>query len=247
MDHRWDDGLRQEHARQAEQRRYGRGRIERDSAVERRDRLAASRRHTNRSPWEIGADHYDQRDLYTLNSHSEDDGYGVGPSYHPEEGSYAYHRDVLPPEPRRPPLHPGAEPTMYEREAWPWLNYYDRAQRNDAERGVWRAVRDEAGALMGRLGLRPHELRGPKGWWRADDAIREDVCEALAYDAILDARDIEVEVKDAEVWLRGTVADRAQKRRAEDLAERIPFVVDVHNRLSLRRDDDTAFASPVPA
>lgn len=46
----------------------------------------------NKSPWEIGASHWNQRDLYTQNARLDDGGYGLGPSSHPEEGSYAYPR-----------------------------------------------------------------------------------------------------------------------------------------------------------
>jgi hypothetical protein len=249
MDHRWDDSLRQEHGRRAEQSRFAARAIERDPDVERRDQLAEARRRVHLSPWEIGEAHWDQRDLFTRNAQSNDEGYGEGPSYHPEEGSYAYRRDVVPRAEHRAPMRVGGdEPTLYEREAWPWLNYYDRVQPDDEERGVWRAMKHEAATLVGKLTGHPDERRGPKGWRRADDTIREDVCEALAYTERLDARDIEVEVKDAEVWLKGTVRDRFEKRLAEDLAEHVRGVVDVHNRLRLRKDDDDmSFTSPVPA
>src|SRR4051794_29447839 len=62
--------------------------------------------------------------------------------------------------------------------------------------------------------------RGPRGYERSSDRIREDVCEWLTDDDELDASDIEVEVERGIVILSGSVADRAQKRRAEDIAER---------------------------
>jgi hypothetical protein len=253
MDHRWDDSLRQEHGRRAEQSRFGTRRIERDRDVERRDRLEAARRASghprgNKSPWEIGAAHWDQRDLYTRNSDVSDSGYGRGPSYHPKEGSYAYHRDVVPPSAPAAPLEPGDEPTLYEREAWPWLHYHERMQPLDAEHGLWGRMKHEASSLFGKLTGHPHVHGLPRGWWRADGAIHDDVCDALAYAGDLDAREIEVEVKDAEVWLRGTVRERAQKRLAEELTENVRGVVDVHNRLTVRKDDDDlALSAPVAA
>lgn len=55
----------------------------------------------NKSPWQIGASHWDQRDLYTQNARTDDGGYGLGPAIHPEEGSYAYPpRAGAPAEPR---------------------------------------------------------------------------------------------------------------------------------------------------
>jgi hypothetical protein len=248
MDHRWDDMLHGDRRRRAEESRYGTSTIERDEDVERRDQLALarSRARLNKSPWEIGAAHWDQRDLYTRNSRVDDAGYGRGPSIHPEEGSYAYHRDDIVPESVR---LGGEGPNLYEREAWPWLNY-ERVQPipDDEGSGVWGRVKHEASRVVGAITGHPHVHKGPKGWRRADDAIREDVCEALAYDEHLDATDIEVTVKDSEVTLEGTVVDRSQKRRAELLAERVRAVHDEHNRLTIRKaDDDMSFTSPVPA
>ena len=50
-------------------------------------------------------------------------------------------------------------------------------------------------------------------------------------DPHLDAAEIEVEVKDGEVTLSGTVDSREAKRHAEDVAEQATGVKDVHNRL----------------
>jgi hypothetical protein len=214
MDHRWDEMLQAEHRRRVEQSRYEKGQIARDPDVERRDQLELARRRVNKSPWEIGAAHWDQRDLYTTNDRTDEAGYARGPSVHPDVGSYAYHRDEVPPKSER---RSADGPSLYEREAWPWLNY-ERVQK------------------------------GPKGWLRADEAIREDACEALAYHPYLDASDIEVDVRAGEVTLSGTVKNRASKRLAETLVETVRGVHDVHNRLTIRKDDDDlAFTAPIPA
>jgi hypothetical protein len=73
--------------------------------------------------------------------------------------------------------------------------------------------------------------RGPKGFQRSDDRILEDVCELLSEHPDVDASEITVEVQDGEVTLAGTVADRYQKRAAEDVADEVFGVRDVHNRL----------------
>ena len=73
--------------------------------------------------------------------------------------------------------------------------------------------------------------RGPRGYRRSDERIREDICDMLTDDPYLDASNIEVTVKECEVTLSGTVNSREDKRRAEDLIERISGVRDVHNTM----------------
>jgi hypothetical protein len=72
---------------------------------------------------------------------------------------------------------------------------------------------------------------GPKNYARTDERILEDVCDELTEDPILDASEVEVKVADGEVTLSGTVEDRAEKRRAEDDADRIIGVRHVQNNL----------------
>src|SRR5262245_33897231 len=81
----------------------------------------------------------------------------------------------------------------------------------------------------------PHSGKGPKGYQRSDERIREEVNDALTRDGDLDASEIMVEVKDAEVTLEGTVIDRHAKRLAEDLSEDVRGVRDIHNRLRIPR------------
>ena len=75
--------------------------------------------------------------------------------------------------------------------------------------------------------------RGPKGYKRADDRIREDVNEELTRHPDIDASEIEVQVQNGEVTLTGKAEDRHQKRLAEDIAERCSGVTDVHNQLKV--------------
>lgn len=79
-----------------------------------------------------------------------------------------------------------------------------------------------------------HFGKGPRGYQRSEDRIREDVCERLAYDSHLDASDIEVKVEGHEVVLTGTVRSRAEKRHAEDLVESIMGVHNVENRIRVQ-------------
>jgi len=77
--------------------------------------------------------------------------------------------------------------------------------------------------------------RGPKGYARSDERIREDVCERLSDNDEVDASDIEVTVREREVTLEGSVETRRMKHIAEDLADSVSGVDDVHNRLTVRK------------
>lgn len=78
--------------------------------------------------------------------------------------------------------------------------------------------------------------RGPQGYQRSDDRIREDVNERLTWHGELDATHINVSVENGEVTLEGKVEDRQQKRTAEDCAYEVSGVKDVHNRLGIDRN-----------
>jgi len=82
---------------------------------------------------------------------------------------------------------------------------------------------------------REHRGRGPKGYRRSDERIKEDVNDRLSDDYYLDASDVEVAVENMEVTLTGTVRNRNDKRRAEDLAESVSGVTNVENRLRVKQ------------
>jgi osmotically-inducible protein OsmY len=89
-----------------------------------------------------------------------------------------------------------------------------------------------------------HAGRGPKGYRRSDERIKEDVNDLLTADDHIDASEIEVDVRDAVVSLSGTVSDRSAKRRAEDVAERAAGVKDVMNQLRVERSPASAPMRP---
>lgn len=77
--------------------------------------------------------------------------------------------------------------------------------------------------------------RGPKGYKRSRERILDDVSERLTRHPDIDATDMEVDVQDDVVVLRGRVYDRQQKRMAEDVAESVSGVRDVRNELDVER------------
>jgi len=61
------------------------------------------------------------------------------------------------------------------------------------------------------------------------------VNDRLSDDYYLDASEVEVTVENTEVTLTGTVNNRNDKRRAEDLAESVSGVTNVENRLRVKQ------------
>jgi osmotically-inducible protein OsmY len=92
-----------------------------------------------------------------------------------------------------------------------------------------------------------HRGRGPRGYTRSDERIREDVCDRLSDDWRIDASDIEVQVQGGEVTLTGTVDDRQLKRRAEDVAEEISGVRNVQNNLRIQGQQRQATSAALGA
>ncbi len=82
----------------------------------------------------------------------------------------------------------------------------------------------------------PYTGVGPRNYKRSDERICEDVSARLTEHGWIDASDIDVNVDNGEVTLTGTVDSRATKRLAEDIADSVPGVRDVHNRLTFRRE-----------
>jgi osmotically-inducible protein OsmY len=94
---------------------------------------------------------------------------------------------------------------------------------------------DESGrnSRMNRLNPGGQRGKGPKGYVRSENRIKEDVYERLTEDDKLDATNVDVQVQSDTVILSGTVQSREEKRRAEDLVERIPGVRNVENRIHI--------------
>ena len=112
-----------------------------------------------------------------------------------------------------------------------WNTRYSHSSSpSPMDRNLWSA--DE-----GRMGFGDQRWgRGPKGYQRSDSRIHEEVCDRLTYSNV-DAENIEVAVASGEVTLSGSVRDRWDKRRAEDLVEEVAGVREVHNSIRVTRDD----------
>lgn len=128
----------------------------------------------------------------------------------------------------------------------------DRRPRHE-ERTWFDRARDEVSSWMGdqdalhrREADGAHRGRGPKGYRRSDERIREDVSDRLTDDSWLDAHGVEVTVADGDVTLSGTVRSREDKKRAEALAESVTGVDNVQNNLRIDRGTGaTATTAPL--
>jgi osmotically-inducible protein OsmY len=126
----------------------------------------------------------------------------------------------------------------------------DRDYNFNNNRDWWNKTKDEISSWFGdedaerrrRMDRRSgaHRGRGPKGYTRSDERIREDINDRLSDDSYLDATEIDVTVNNGEVTLTGTVENRIDKRRAEDLADDISGVKNVQNQLRVKQTTTTA-------
>ncbi len=80
-----------------------------------------------------------------------------------------------------------------------------------------------------------HRGKGPRGYTRSDERIREDVSDLLAEEAQLDPSEVEVSVTDGEVTLDGYVSAKFEKRLAEDWADEVLGVTHVQNNIRVRQ------------
>jgi hypothetical protein len=175
--------------------------------------------HGGRGEWYEGRHHDDQRLATRPWEEIQGSGYGGGhfpgggPSYARSSygggDSFAGHFEGSP----RGSYGPGVQ------SGWGASSDYGRPGQQG---GPWGA----ASSWSGQRG------RGPRGYQRSDERIREDLCEAVI-NAGIDASEVDIRVDSAEVTLAGTVTSKQEKRRIEDIAESISGVKDVHNQIRL--------------
>lgn len=118
-------------------------------------------------------------------------------------------------------------------------NQRDFSQRWDAEQQRYGFEENGISTEMGQSSYG----KGPKGYKRSDERMKEDLCERIAQLHGVDASDVEVQVGEAEVTLTGTVPDRHMKYQLEHAAFDIFGVQDVNNRLKIKREPVTLPAS----
>lgn len=78
--------------------------------------------------------------------------------------------------------------------------------------------------------------RGPRGFQRSDERIEEEINEMLTRHPSIDASDIEVQVKNGDVTLSGSVPDRRMRHISEDVAEKCMGVKEINNNIRVRKE-----------
>lgn len=73
--------------------------------------------------------------------------------------------------------------------------------------------------------------RGPKGYQRSDERLKEDISERLMEACDIDSSEVTVDVKGAKVILEGIVPSRHMKHAIEDMVDACPGVQDIDNRI----------------
>jgi osmotically-inducible protein OsmY len=79
--------------------------------------------------------------------------------------------------------------------------------------------------------------RGPKGYKRSDERLKEDISERLMNSVHIDAAEVSVEVQNGKVTLEGSVPERRMKHQIEDLVDNCPGVQDIDNRVRVARGE----------
>jgi osmotically-inducible protein OsmY len=81
-----------------------------------------------------------------------------------------------------------------------------------------------------------HQGKGPKGYQRSDERIHDELCERLTRHPLIDASLMNVHVEKGEVTLTGEVMDRRMRHMAEDVADEVRGVKEIHNNLRVTRE-----------
>jgi len=124
----------------------------------------------------------------------------------------------------------GAQQSRYQSENY---GYEDQLYKVGTGGTIYEDTQGRSEREMRQQANGPHAGRGPQNYSRSDDRISEEINELLTDHPRLDATDIEVELEQGYVRLKGTISSRAQKYLAEDLALSVKGVRDVENRLRI--------------
>lgn len=121
-----------------------------------------------------------------------------------------------------------------------YRNNYDHDYDDYEEHESFGHQLREAGQKLARTVKRA--FRGPKGYKRSDERIREDVSDRLGEHPYLDCSEVEVNVSNGEITLTGVVNSRHEKFLLEEIADEVSGVTEVHNQVRVKRAQQSNLA-----
>jgi hypothetical protein len=101
-------------------------------------------------------------------------------------------------------------------------------------RGPTRNPTNMGERTSGRVGAR----QGPKNYRRSDESILDEIYMRLLTHRGVDSSDVSIEVHHGGATLEGTVPERRMKHTIEDIVAAVRGVMDVDNRVRVRRLSD---------
>ena len=119
---------------------------------------------------------------------------------------------------------------------------YGESQGRRAQSGHGRGGSRFGGEAFREREARGFRGRGPQGYVRPDERIRDDIIDRLTDDDDIDASQILLMIEAGVVTLTGNVPERGMKHRAEDIAAEASGVRDVRNEI--RVDNGAASFGP---
>ena len=126
---------------------------------------------------------------------------------------------------------------------------YGESQGRHAQSGHGRGGSRFGGEAFREREARGFRGRGPQGYVRPDERIRDDIIDRLTDDDDIDASQILLMIEEGVVTLTGNVPERGMKHRAEDIAAEASGVREVRNeiRVDTARPRSAAPARPCAA
>ncbi len=130
---------------------------------------------------------------------------------------------------------------VYGEDQYGWTEYGEPRYAGSLYRGElrgaepyreheWQRSKEPPPALLARL-----YARGPKGYTRSDERIKEDISERLWRTEYIDSSEVSVAVKDGVVTFSGTVPVRWMRHEIENIADSCIGVQDIENNIRVQR------------
>jgi len=131
-------------------------------------------------------------------------------------------------------------PGVYGQDQFGWIEYDEPRYVGSLYRGERRGEEPYREHEWQRSREAPRMLRsvfarGPKGYTRSDERIKEDISEQLWRAEHVDSSDVTIAVENGVVKLSGTVPERWMRHEIEDIADNSMGVREIENNVRVQR------------